>query len=246
MRPNTRSSGIFSTKRSSAVSVSMLTRMLVPKPKNAFQSPLRPQGWFECRRLSHDFPLCLKPSFARVGRARERRQHCFRIRYPAEDAALRLDHLQAHLVEFREIGGAAVAEHDAAVAAVVGLAHGSVDADLGGDAADDEIVDAVVAQRQPEIGFAEGALAGLVDHRLALGRIELGNDVVTRFAAHEDAAHGALVADALGRRAALDLGGRRIGQIRAVALAGVNHQHAGRARGLEHGLARLHGTLAAM
>ena len=39
MRPNTRSSGIFSTKRNSAVSVSMLTRMLVPKPKNAFQSP---------------------------------------------------------------------------------------------------------------------------------------------------------------------------------------------------------------
>ena len=39
MRPNTSESGIFSTKRSSAVSVSMLTRMLVPKPKKAFQSP---------------------------------------------------------------------------------------------------------------------------------------------------------------------------------------------------------------
>src|ERR1700730_3072204 len=40
MRPNTSASGIFSTKRRSAVSVSMLTRMLVPKPKNAFQSPV--------------------------------------------------------------------------------------------------------------------------------------------------------------------------------------------------------------
>src|SRR5215472_15450119 len=39
MRPNTSASGIFSTKRRSAVSVNMLTRMLVPKPKNAFQSP---------------------------------------------------------------------------------------------------------------------------------------------------------------------------------------------------------------
>src|SRR6267143_6978199 len=39
MRPNTRSSGIFNTKRNSAVSVSRLTRMLVPKPKKAFQSP---------------------------------------------------------------------------------------------------------------------------------------------------------------------------------------------------------------
>src|SRR5215471_756762 len=38
MRPNTSASGIFSTKRRSAVSVSILTRMLVPKPKNAFQS----------------------------------------------------------------------------------------------------------------------------------------------------------------------------------------------------------------
>src|SRR5206468_12290163 len=39
MRPNTRLSGIFSTKRNSPVNTSMLTRMLVPNPKNAFQSP---------------------------------------------------------------------------------------------------------------------------------------------------------------------------------------------------------------
>ena len=39
MRPNTIASGIFSTKRNRPVSTSMLTRMLVPKPKNAFQSP---------------------------------------------------------------------------------------------------------------------------------------------------------------------------------------------------------------
>ena len=32
-------SGIFSTKRNRPVSTSMLTRMLVPKPNNAFQSP---------------------------------------------------------------------------------------------------------------------------------------------------------------------------------------------------------------
>ena len=38
MRPNTMMSGIFSTKRKSPVSTSMLTRMLVPKPKKAFQS----------------------------------------------------------------------------------------------------------------------------------------------------------------------------------------------------------------
>ena len=32
-------SGIFSTKRNSPVSTSMLTRMLVPNPNSAFQSP---------------------------------------------------------------------------------------------------------------------------------------------------------------------------------------------------------------
>jgi hypothetical protein len=39
MRPNTRLSGIFSTKRNRPVKTSILTRMLVPNPKKAFQSP---------------------------------------------------------------------------------------------------------------------------------------------------------------------------------------------------------------
>ncbi len=39
MRPNTIASGILSTKRSSPVSTSRFTRMLVPNPKKAFQSP---------------------------------------------------------------------------------------------------------------------------------------------------------------------------------------------------------------
>ncbi len=39
MRPNTSESGIFSTNLSRPVSTSILTRMLVPNPKNAFQSP---------------------------------------------------------------------------------------------------------------------------------------------------------------------------------------------------------------
>jgi hypothetical protein len=49
-------------------------------------------------------------------------------------------------VELREVGGAAVAGDDAAVAAVVGLAHRRVDADLGGDAADDEVLDAAFSR----------------------------------------------------------------------------------------------------
>src|ERR1700692_4157192 len=39
MRPNTMASGILITNRNRPVSTNMLTRILVPKPKNAFQSP---------------------------------------------------------------------------------------------------------------------------------------------------------------------------------------------------------------
>src|SRR5215813_5368567 len=39
IRPKTSSSGILSAKRNKAVKVSKFTRMLVPKPKKAFQSP---------------------------------------------------------------------------------------------------------------------------------------------------------------------------------------------------------------
>src|SRR5258706_15613431 len=39
MRPKTSESGIFNTNRNKPVSTSILTRILVPNPKNAFQSP---------------------------------------------------------------------------------------------------------------------------------------------------------------------------------------------------------------
>src|SRR5215470_4105541 len=39
MRPKTSGSGIFNTNRNKPVSTSILTRILVPNPKNAFQSP---------------------------------------------------------------------------------------------------------------------------------------------------------------------------------------------------------------
>ena len=58
---------------------------------------------------------------------------------PAENPALRLDHLEAHLLEFREIRADAILEHEAVEPAIVGLAHRGVDADLGGDAADDQL-----------------------------------------------------------------------------------------------------------
>src|ERR1700744_5458023 len=149
MRPNTRESGIFRTNRNSPVNTSMLTRMLVPKPKNAFQSPaLQSVG-----RKPQDVVLLISPSpspqspaearsggLARLQRGQQR----LRSGHRTENAALGLDHGQARLVEFREIRRAAIRQHDAAEAAIVGLAHRGVDADLGGHAADEQRVDAAV------------------------------------------------------------------------------------------------------
>ena len=169
---------------------------------------------------------------------RERRDRRNRIRHPAEDRALRLHHREAHLVEFREIGGAAVGEHDAAIAAVVRLAHRGVDADFRGHAAHQQMLDAEIAQQRVEIGRVERALAGLVDHRLAGDRIELRDDVVAGLAADEDAPHRAGIADAHRGLAALELRLRRVGEIGAVPFARVDDQQSGGARGLEHRSAR--------
>ena len=49
-------------------------------------------------------------------RAREREDHWHRGRDRAEDATLRLDHLQTHVVEFRKVRRTAIGEHDAAEA----------------------------------------------------------------------------------------------------------------------------------
>src|SRR4030095_2509972 len=70
-------------------------------------------------------------------------QRCDNVRrraHPAEYSTLRLDHREPHLMKFRKVGCAAIAEHDAAKAAIVRLAHGGVDADFGGDAAHQQVL----------------------------------------------------------------------------------------------------------
>ena len=88
-------------------------------------------------------------------------------RHRAEHAALHLDHLDGVVVVALVGGAAAILQQQAFEAAVVGLAHGGVHADVGGDAGQDDVVDAAQAQHQFEVGGAERALAGLVDDRLA-------------------------------------------------------------------------------
>src|SRR5260370_42066160 len=95
MRPNTSASGILRTKRRRPVNTSMFTKMLVPKPKNAFKSP-----------GVHRAGLFLAMTFApqvyvsRCGSAGQSRQHAAPIRDPAENTALSLD--QCHDRRHRE------------------------------------------------------------------------------------------------------------------------------------------------
>src|SRR6516225_3463778 len=108
MRPNTSVSGIFNTKRSSPVSTNMLTKILVPKPKKAFQSP----ALHNLGRKSTAVVMCALPSSGSLHRYCCRRSQEFRRSgHRAENATLRLDHGEAGLMEFREIAGAAVRQH---------------------------------------------------------------------------------------------------------------------------------------
>src|SRR5262245_26482218 len=122
MRWKMMSVGICSTNCSSPVSTRRLTRMLVPKPKKAFQSP----GVQSLGVRSMTVPF----SSRRAG-AGEGAGEGGAVADPTEDSALGLDHLEADPVELRKVGGAGVADGDAAVATVVSFPDRGVHAHLG-------------------------------------------------------------------------------------------------------------------
>src|SRR6185369_7820649 len=109
--------------------------------------------------------------------ARESVDHVVRGTDPAEDAALGLDHPEADLVELGKVGRARVGDHETAIAAIVGLAHGGVDADLGGDPAHEQALDGAALQDHLEVGRVERALARLVDDGLVPGGVQRFDDV---------------------------------------------------------------------
>ena len=78
-------------------------------------------------------------------------------------------------------------------------------------------------------------LPGLSITGSPVGRIEVRHDVVPGLAADQDPPHRPGIADPLRRHAAGDLGRRRVGEVRPVPLAGVDHQHAGRPRRRQRG-----------
>src|ERR1700756_3965724 len=127
------SAGRLTTCRHSPVSTMTLRTTLVNRPKKPFQSPGTHQRGAAVAVFitSPSTSGCLECADDGLGRGD-----------PAEDAALCLDHAQPHLLKLREVGSDAIGNDEAVVAAVVSFAHRRVDADLGGDPADDQLGDA--------------------------------------------------------------------------------------------------------
>ena len=90
-----------------------------------------------------------------------------RTAQPADDAALRRDHLDGRRLELGEIALGRVLDQQAFVAAVVRLAHRGLHADFGGHAGEHQVRDAARLQRLVQAGRPEHALARLVDDDLA-------------------------------------------------------------------------------
>src|SRR5579871_205154 len=174
------------------------------------------------------------PHPPRPGPSRQGLQERARAGDRPEHAVLHLHHLDRRRVVAGVGGRAAVLEQQTLVAAVVRLAHGGVDADVRGDAGQDQVGDPPLAQDEVEVRRAEGPLPRLVDDRLSRPRRQLGDDVPPRLAPDQDAAAGSRVADAdplvAGRppRAPALVGGQ-VGEIRAVPLARVDDRVAARA-----------------
>ena len=90
-----------------------------------------------------------------------------RVGHRAEDAALHGDHLErGQMVPVVGRAGA-VREQQTFVAAIVGVAHGRVDADVGRDAGERDVLDALAMEQQVQIGGVERTLPRLVDDRFA-------------------------------------------------------------------------------
>jgi hypothetical protein len=152
---------------------------------------------------------------------------------PADDGGLCADHLESGLFEVGEVAFGAVLDEEALVAAVVGFAHGGLDADFGSDAGDEEVGDAIAIEDLGERGVVERAFAGFVDDNFGGKRGEFGDDLMAVLAADEDTAHRAGIADFQFAISSVAFGGWAIGEVGFVAFACVDDGTAGVAAGGE-------------
>src|SRR5215467_679508 len=89
-----------------------------------------------------------------------------RLRHPAEDSSLCLDHLQAYLLKLWEIGPHAILRDKAVIASIIGFSDSGVDTDLGGHSSDDELLDGSVLENRLQVSGEEGAFPRLINYGL--------------------------------------------------------------------------------
>src|SRR5688572_13450439 len=131
--PRTSPAGTFTTAIIRPVSVRTFTRMLKARPKKALVSPRVHQATARAGAAVVLMTGLLISDGGRDGGGRgQGAEHGRGIGDPAEDPALRADHLQADALELGEVGPDAVGDDQAVEAAVVRLADGGVHAHLGG------------------------------------------------------------------------------------------------------------------
>src|SRR6185436_10366351 len=95
--------------------------------------------------------------------------------------ARRLDEVGAEMV-------GRVLEHHSEIFEVEAVAQGRFDADVGGDADEDDVADAACAQGAVELRVEEGAVAGLVESDVAGLRLQRVDQVVIPAAARQQSA----------------------------------------------------------
>src|SRR6185369_11695526 len=100
-----------------------------------------------------------------------------------------------------------------------------------GDAHQREVRDAMIPQYFAEVGVVERALSRLVDDDLARCGIARRDDVVTRFALNQDAAHRPDVADTERGVATREFAGWTIVHVGRMPFTCMDHEHIGLATG---------------
>src|SRR6266481_4418331 len=178
MRPKMRSLGIFKTKRRRAVRVSRFTRMLVPNPNKAFQSP-----GTQILGLAVVVIVCFLFFMSMCGLGQCGKNFCG-VRDPPEDPSLGLDHFEAHFLKFRKVRAHTIRRDKALVTAIISLTHSGVDANFCGHAGDDELLDSTVLENGVEVRRPKSSFARLVNNRFASDRIEFRDDVMALLSAN--------------------------------------------------------------
>jgi hypothetical protein len=137
-----------------------------------------------------------------------------------ENSTLHLDHFQGRRMVAWIGSGGAIRENKAFVPTIICFSHGRMDANVCGDAAEDDVPDASSLKEHIEIGPIERTFARLIDNAFSGWRSNVGNDLPAGFGTGQNFARRARDHDAgSDAPAAPLLVSRKIRKIRSMTFA---------------------------